>query len=131
MPAWGGEGGVLDDEEIDRRVEYLRDLGGVSAPLLAHEELWSRAEPSRGAALYAETCARCHGPDGEGLEGPALSNRVFLETASDGYIAATIRWGRSGTTMEGFATPSVTRRTLSTEEIASIVAHIRSWEVSR
>lgn len=130
MPAWGGEN-VLTETEIDELVHYLRQLGGVPAP-----EPWSwrglaRADAQSGERLYADACASCHGSDGGGQEGPALSNAVFLETASDGYIAETIRRGRAGTSMEAFGTPSVRRPTLSDEEIASIVAHVRSWEVSR
>ncbi|MGC8968917.1 MAG: c-type cytochrome [Thermus sp.] len=33
---------------------------------------WARADPARGKALYAQKCAVCHGPNGEGQVGPPL-----------------------------------------------------------
>ncbi len=92
---------------------------------------WVDGDAEDGAALYAANCAACHGDDGEGKEGTALANRVLLETATDTYLVETIRSGRRGTSMPGFANPSPVRQLLAQDEIESIVAHIRSWEVER
>jgi len=131
MPAWGGAGATLTDEEIAGLVSYLRSSGKLASPVTASEVSLAGADESRGALLYAEYCAGCHGKAGEGKEGPALANHVFLETASDWYIQQTILRGRAGTSMEGFASPSTTRPTLTEDDATAIVAHIRNWEEKR
>ena len=72
--------------------------------------------------------AGCHGAKGQGAEGPALNNAVLLSSATDRYLVETIRRGRRGTSMEGFATPSSTRANYTDAEIESIVAYLRTWE---
>jgi mono/diheme cytochrome c family protein len=44
-------------------------------------------DPARGAALYAEVCAVCHGPRGQGGTGPSLTN---LRARRD--VASTVAW---------------------------------------
>jgi mono/diheme cytochrome c family protein len=129
MPAWGESAGGLRDEEIDSIVHHLRQLGGGVEPKPdPRPKRWAEGDPARGRALYAATCASCHGDTGEGKEGPALANRVFLETAGDTYIVKTILGGRDGTEMPAFSRPSLTRRTLSNREAEAITAYIRTWE---
>lgn len=131
MPAWAEHEGGLHHSEIDEIVTYLRALGGGVAYEDDHRpNRWIEADGHRGAALYVSACAGCHGGRGEGGEGTALANPVLLATATDTFLVETIRRGRQGTTMEGFGTPSPTRRQLSLDEITAIVALIRSWEVS-
>jgi cbb3-type cytochrome c oxidase subunit III len=131
MPAWGELEGGLRPHEIDAVVAFLRQLGGVPAPAPdARPRRWVEADPARGAALYAASCAPCHGERGDGgagREGTALANRVLLETASDTYLVESIRVGRRGTSMPGFAAASPVRGALEQDEIESIVAHIRSF----
>jgi mono/diheme cytochrome c family protein len=132
MPAWGELEGGLRPDEIEAIVLHLRRASGVTEPSPdARPPRWADGDRERGAALYAANCASCHGAQGEGGEGTALANRVLLATASDGYLATTIRDGRSGTTMEPFGRPSPVRRMLTADEIESIVTHIRGWEVER
>jgi mono/diheme cytochrome c family protein len=122
----------LTPEERKAVVAYVRSLGGIAAPAAS-------AEPRRfvkqgltgGDAVYARACAGCHGAKGQGAEGPALANPVLLESASDRYLVETIRRGRRGTSMEGFATPSTTRPLLTDAEIESVVALLRTWEKTR
>ncbi|MFN0152516.1 MAG: c-type cytochrome [bacterium] len=135
MPAWGeGEGGLRPDE-IERVVQFVRALGGGVAPALAADadaaapDRWVRGDAAIGRAQYAVSCAPCHGDKGEGKEGPALNNRVLLESASDTYLVETIRRGRRGTSMPGFERGSSVYSALSSSDIESIVAFIREWEV--
>ncbi len=132
MPAWQRAAGGLSEEEVARVVAYLRELGGGVEPDRP-DDLSARVsgDPVRGAALYGEHCATCHGASGQGGEGPALANRVLLASASDHYLGETIRRGRPGTSMASFATPSTVRPSLSDAEVDAIVVHIRSWEVPR
>jgi mono/diheme cytochrome c family protein len=130
MPAWGEKEGGLRPAEIDTLVGFVRRLGGgVSAGDDARPQRWAAGDPARGAALWQANCAVCHGPSGEGAEGPALRNPVLLASATDTYLFETIRRGRRGTSMPSFAVPSPARRTLSSEEIESLVHHVRSFEV--
>ncbi len=129
MAGWADAGSGLRPDERKAVLAYVRSLGGGVRPAPS-------AEPARfvdvskagGEALYARSCAGCHGAKGQGAEGPALNNAVLLSSATDRYLVETIRRGRRGTTMEGFASPSTTRATYTEGEIESIVAYLRTWE---
>jgi mono/diheme cytochrome c family protein len=55
----------------------------------ASKGIYSKAQAERGAALYAETCARCHGPSMEGLDvAPPLTGGLFLGNWSGQPVAA-------------------------------------------
>jgi mono/diheme cytochrome c family protein len=56
---------------------------------------------------------------------------VLLANATDTYLMETIRRGRRGTSMEGFANPSTVRPALAAEEIESIVTYLRTWEAGK
>jgi mono/diheme cytochrome c family protein len=131
MPGLGDREGGLSEEEIDTLVDHLRRLGGGVRPPGPAPVHRAAGDPELGRRLYASTCAPCHGPGGEGGEGPALGGRVFLETADDHFLTETIRRGRRGTTMPTFGMPSLTHRTLADEEIEAIVTYIRNWETSQ
>ena len=129
MPAWGESESGLRPEEIDTLVGYVRELGGgLEAEPDPRPRRWVAGDPESGSGLYAANCASCHGIDGEGKEGTALANRVFLSTATDTYLVETVKRGRRGTSMPAFSHPSPIRAALSDDEIESIVSHIRTWE---
>jgi cytochrome c oxidase cbb3-type subunit 3 len=128
MPAWSEKGGGLRPAEIGEIVGHLRRLGGGAGPEPdPRPARWVGGDAQAGQRLYGASCAGCHGKAGEGGEGPALRNPVLLTHATDTYLVETIRRGRRGTAMEGFATPSATRATLAASEIESVVAFIRTW----
>ena len=129
MPAWAEKEGGLRPDEVETLIGYIRELGdGVQAIVDPRPERWVSGDPIEGKRLFDAHCSGCHGAGGGGGEGPALNNRVLLESATDSYLMHTITRGRRGTSMEGFARPSTTRPALSAEEIEAIVTHIRSWE---
>lgn len=128
MPAWGTQEGGLRPQEVQAVVAHVRQLGGADYAPDFRPRLWVAADQSAGRRLFESSCSGCHGPEGEGGEGPALNNQVLLSTATDTYLVETIARGRRGTTMQGFLTPSVVRPALSRPEIELIVAYIRSWE---
>lgn len=132
MPAWGDPESGLRPQEIEAVITHLRALGRTPPPPPgAHPRRWIRADPAPGEAMYARLCAGCHGPQGEGGEGPALANPVLLTNATDTYLVETILRGRRGTPMRGFGTPSTVRPQLTSGEVESIVAHLRTWEVEQ
>jgi cytochrome c oxidase cbb3-type subunit 3 len=129
MPAWGEHEGGLRPEEISALVAHLRQLSGVSAPAPDRRgPRWVKADPKIGEQSYARLCAGCHGKQGEGIEAPALNNKVLLETATDTYLVETIGRGRRGTAMPAFREPALTHPALAEGQIEAIVAFIRQWE---
>jgi mono/diheme cytochrome c family protein len=131
MPAWGEKDGGLRSGEIAEVVSHLRRLGGVRPEPDRKPRRWVGGDRIEGARLFAAYCAPCHGTRGEGKEGPALNNKVLLGSATDTYLTETIRRGRRGTAMEGFANPSIVRPALSGREIESIVTYLRTWEAGK
>ncbi len=132
MPAWGESEGGLRPAEIDAVVAYVRGLApDVPAPVDTEPYRFVRGDATTGARLYAEACASCHGERGEGNEGPALANPRFLAAATDTYLLETIRQGRRGTSMPGFAGASPAHRVLDDSEITAVVAFVRTWEGNR
>ena len=75
---------------------------------------------SSGGELYQRHCAACHGLDGQGGVGVPLSLPGFLATASDHYLATTIREGRPGRVMPAFTD-------LDEGQITAIITHMRHW----
>lgn len=76
-----------------------------------------------GADLYAQSCARCHGADGQGTRrAPALNVKGYLTDTNDAALQQIITQGVPGTAM-----PSWGDR-LSEAEIQAVVGFIRSWE---
>jgi mono/diheme cytochrome c family protein len=131
MPAWGEKEGGLRPAEIVEVVSHVRRLGGVRPEPDRKPPRWVRGDPKEGTRLFTAYCASCHGPRGEGGEGPALKSKVLLANATDTYLTETIRRGRRGTGMEGFANPSTVRPALATAEIESIVSYLRTWEAGK
>lgn len=129
MPAWGEQEGGLRPAEIEAVVRHVRAAaGGVAPEPDPRPRRWVTGDAKEGARLYAMNCALCHGDRGQGAEGAALNNKVLLASASDTYLVETVKRGRSGTTMQGFATASAVRPAFSDGEIQSIVAFVRTWE---
>ena len=132
MSAWSAaHDGPLSDAEIRALVRFIR--GWQTEPSVKLSEAPLAGDAQRGAALYAQQCAVCHGEQGQGLDtspaapqgAPSLNNPVFLETASDGFIRYAIAKGRRGTAMPAF------EGTLTQQQIDDLVAFIRSLGTER
>ncbi|HEY2406166.1 MAG TPA: c-type cytochrome, partial [Polyangiaceae bacterium] len=60
---------------------------------------------SRGAEVYGNMCAVCHGENGEGYkadQAPRLAHPNFLASVSDAFLRDAIANGRRGTTMSAW-----------------------------
>ncbi|MBK9171332.1 MAG: c-type cytochrome [Bryobacterales bacterium] len=125
MPGWLREGGLTKDE-IDAVVSHLRTIGGTRQEPDPRPARWVTASPDAGERIFESVCSGCHGGQGQGAEGPSLANPVLLETATDTYLTETIGRGRRGTAMPGFHSPSPVYPALTQDDIASVVAHLRS-----
>ncbi len=95
----------------------------LTGPMIASLISFSGAQAAApaGAALFAENCAACHQPQGQGIAGafPALAKSLFVK-GDPKVVAATILNGRGG--MPSF------RSDLSDAEIATVLTFVRaSW----
>ena len=69
MPAFGRDG-MLKRDDIVAAADYVRSLSGLSTT--------PGADLARGAKMFADNCAVCHGPDGKGnraLGAPNLTDQ--------------------------------------------------------
>jgi cbb3-type cytochrome c oxidase subunit III len=126
MRAWGDGATGLTDADVTALVRELRRMSGTTAPVDTRPPRWAKGDPREGGRLFAAACSGCHGPKGEGIEAPALNNPVLLEFATDTFLVETIKRGRSGTAMHGFAVPSTVHRALSDAEVEAVVSFLRT-----
>lgn len=96
----------------------------VAAGLIAGLGMSAAQAAPDGAKLYARNCAACHGDNGTGGIGVPLALRSFQTSISDDYLRKTIRQGRPGRVMPGFAK-------LDDSEVEAIVGHLRTWNKGR
>jgi cytochrome c oxidase cbb3-type subunit 3 len=86
-------------------------------------------EQKRGAQLYAQMCAVCHGPKGEGYkadQAPSLRNAEYLAAASNVFLREAIVNGRLGSTMSAWGRSS--GGPLSDLDVAAVIAFLRTWQ---
>ncbi len=89
MPRYGIES-LLKPEQIEEVAEYVLSLSGKST---------SAAVAGKGAPVFKEQCATCHGDDGKGkIEqgAPNLTDAIWLYGGTKAAIAESIRTGRGG-----------------------------------
>lgn len=110
-------GGPLTPEAVTQVVAWLRAHGPPAKELPPV----AQGNAQSGATLYASHCQKCHGDRQTRGDYIMLANPRFLEAASDAFIHHAIAYGRPGTPMEAF------RSKLGAQEIADIVAHVRSF----
>ena len=79
-----------------------------------------------GRALFAASCANCHGTNGEGKIGRAINSRDLLATTSDQTFFGLISTGVPGTLMPAWGQPS--GGPFTDQQISQLVAFIRAWE---
>lgn len=87
MPAFGG---VLSASEINAVVAYVRTISGQAK---------ASAQSATGAALFANNCAACHGPEGKGgreFGAPNLTDGIWLYGGDSETIRTTITKSRYG-----------------------------------
>lgn len=95
-------------------------VAGVLAArgLAAPQTPYAPADVEDGERLFMNSCANCHGPDGDAVAGVDLGHGQFRRAASDADLAGIIRGGIAGTAMP----PG----NYSATQAAQIVAYLRS-----
>jgi cytochrome c oxidase cbb3-type subunit 3 len=89
MPRFGLDG-IFEPAQIADAAEYVLSLSGRST---------DAAAAGRGAAIFKEQCAACHGPEAKGMKelgAPNLTDAIWLYGGSKKDIVQTIRTGRGG-----------------------------------
>ncbi|HEY3324931.1 MAG TPA: c-type cytochrome [Planctomycetota bacterium] len=127
---------ALSEPQIDQLTAYILSLRRSNYPeaywpkdRVRAERLGEREFSTDGATLYGTFCAACHGASGEGKRYPntpvfpAIGNPDFLSVASDEFIAATVRHGRTGRRMPAWGQKE---GGLRPEEIQNVVAYLRT-----
>ncbi len=107
--------GPLSDEDIAAVVAYLRAQGGGAATP-------GDSDTSAGATLFQDQCTMCHGQGGDEVPGVALMGEDYLSANDDATLTSAITDGKGG--MPGMGTAA--GGSLSDEEVAAIVAYLRS-----
>ena len=108
MPAFGRDG-MLTPAQVNDAAEYVISISTARARL--HPDA---AAAARGAAIYPQQCAMCHGASGEGdraLGAPSLRDDVWLYGGTREEIRKQIDLGRGGVmpTWEHRFSPGVIR----------------------
>ena len=111
-------GGPLERADIRLITRWLLQIEGVEPQALGDEVI--TGDVQRGRELYAQNCAECHGPDGQGITAPSLGDPGLLANAPDTFLEYAIVNGREGTPMVAFGD------TLPEADIDSLVAYLRS-----
>ena len=123
MSAWGvGRGGPLAKSDVAGLVAYLQSWQEV--PSAALDERPLHGDPTRGEAVFARECGRCHGARGMNGTYERIGGPELLGSASDGFLRYAIRSGRPGTEMPGF------RAVLGDDAIDDVVAALRKWQAT-
>jgi mono/diheme cytochrome c family protein len=103
---------------------YLRSLEPVTHEVSASTLTGAAAAGmgvARGEALYGVYCVVCHGAEGAGSPLTAVALKDAAQGIDDATLATFIAEGLPGTSMPSFG------KTLTDEQIADLIAFIRSW----
>jgi cytochrome c oxidase cbb3-type subunit 3 len=113
MPAFGAQR-ILDRPAVQAVVEHVRALSGQE-----HDA----AAAARGAPVFAEQCAACHGENGEGnkeVGAPRLSDDVWLYGGSRAAIHSSV-WNSRAGVMPAFG------GRLTEDTIRKLVVYVRNF----
>lgn len=100
------------------------DLPGTPKPA---DRPISPREVTDFALLFQRNCTGCHGADGRLGPAPPLNDQLFLAIVPDDVLLKTVREGRRGTSMPGFAPQA--GGTLTDEQVRILAAGIKNrWQ---
>ncbi len=122
----GGGGGIaeLRPAQIAAIVAYLRGLRFQQPDKPLNRPVLGNALRGREVFEGVGSCAKCHGPFGQGDVGPSLASPHFLDQATEGFLLGTMVLGRSGTEMRDFASSGISK--LQPEELMDVAAYVRT-----
>ncbi len=127
----------LSDADLGAMAVYLKALGQAqgdmqgAAPAAAATGL--NTTDDRGATLYADHCASCHGERGEGVSGayPALAGNRAVTMAVPANLVRIVLEGGFAPATTGYPRPygmPPFAQTFSNDDVAAVLTHLRrSW----
>ena len=133
MPAWSqANGGPLTESEIEALVEYILSWQTGGAPRYTPAATATlrppftpppnvEGDPNRGATLFDQNCAVCHGANGEGRIGATLA-KAWPSIRPDLSVKATISNGVKGSPMPAWS--QANGGPLTEQEINDLTAFI-------
>jgi mono/diheme cytochrome c family protein len=133
MPAWSqAKGGPFSEAEIEALTQYILSWQTGGAPQITPRSTATlrppitpppdvSGDPNRGAVLFDENCAVCHGPDGQGRAGAALA-KAWSGARPDLFIKTTIANGIQGSQMPAWSQAS--GGPLSEQQIDDLVVFV-------
>jgi cytochrome c oxidase cbb3-type subunit 3 len=116
-------------QNLGSRFAVLAAALAVSAFCILHSELQASAQHETafdvedGARVFRQSCANCHGPDGNEIPGIDLGRGVFKAAKSDEDLVAVIRKGVPGTPMPA--------TNMSEEQAKKVVAYLRATAATK
>ncbi|MDD0815103.1 cytochrome c [Curvibacter sp. HBC28] len=120
----------LSDQDLSAMVAYLQALPVQPAePVAALPSV--PVQIKRGAQLYGQHCAACHGEQGEGVPGayPALAGNRAVTMGQPANLIRMVLQGGYAPATEGNARPHGMppfRHQLADDEVAAVVSYLRS-----
>ncbi len=96
----------------------LSALLAAAGPLLLAQHGYTPADAEEGQQLFIESCAICHGPEGDAVPGVQLARGKFRHASSDEDLGQIIKNGIPGTAMP----PGNFRE----HQITALIAYLRS-----
>jgi len=128
MPGYSNAvGGMLTDEQIDILVDGILKSSKGQATAESNRPPYAAppGDAQRGAVVYAQDCAQCHGNEGTGGKAGSVVDAAYLSLVSDQYLRSVIIAGRPELGMPGYQ-EYVTGKPMSAEEIADVVGWLSS-----
>lgn len=137
-----GAGGPLTDAQIQILVREMRAQWGRPGevrdlqlpPYSTADSARSESapgSPQRGMAVYAEACARCHGPEGKGgPNGGSVVDPAYLALVSNQALRTAVIAGRPDLGMPDWRGPAA-GRPLTPQQVSDVVAWLASQRRSR
>jgi len=122
----------LPPQVVNDIIAYLRALPVTrEVKFSVDPNLKYNGDADAGKDNFANYCAACHGPSGEGyavgVPGPGIGLPGFLDVASDDYIFQTLKHGRVGTPMKPFL-GAMGLASLDEQDAYDIIAHLRELQ---
>jgi mono/diheme cytochrome c family protein len=116
-----GSQATLDAHEMASIIAHVLNWRqGKTMPL---PELPEPGPLHLGEAVFSASCSPCHGARGQGNLSANLVSPAFLEAASDGFMAAAVKYGRCAPPES--APPGVSAPEVTDQQLADAIHYIR------
>lgn len=110
---------IAEEQAAAQKAEYLKNAANNidenTVKLLTEAD-----DIASGKKVFATNCAACHGPEGQGLVGPNLTDNFWVHGGKVGEIFSTIKYGVPEKGMKSW------KEDFSPKQIAQLCAYIHS-----